>query len=376
MPRRQTKKKYPFTLSGLVAEELMKEYQVVDSDDEIVEQIPLPSDDGNTLRTKIEELNLQSQIQPFDSVVIPNSTDHGHLRIWVTMVDLVNQKRLPERTHLRCWHCHHSFETVPIGCPLHYYNGQDVIPKEPFQKSVLKFNKNNQIAPEPTGLETIVINKIAAMDDPPTDPEEIKILTAQLKREIKVKNNPILAKYIRTMKELKQRKFYETIGIFCSFPCASAYIMKQGHNQTYQESLGLLHQMYRDVFQLGKVPSAFDLFFMKESPDDQTEDTRYLFLQDWHKIPDKEKDEYYKQHDQLFAERTKRIKSRHPSGQIKIPHAPDPMAMLVDYGGIMTIEEYRQKYHLEDFSVTQNLHRRHMLDMVPCGQLIEELIHL
>lgn len=43
-------------------------------------------------------------------------------KLWVIDIDLLRHISMPVTTERRCNRCHHTFSTMPIGCPIHYIN--------------------------------------------------------------------------------------------------------------------------------------------------------------------------------------------------------------------------------------------------------------
>jgi hypothetical protein len=93
-----------------------------------------------------------------------------------------------------CWWDRHTFVTKPIGCPIRYFHEQGAEIEKRVREKFKQYNYNTD-----------------AID------------------------------------------FFETEGVFCSFPCVKAYIIDKGNKQKYKESLTLLTLLHSKVF--GKVLS-------------------------------------------------------------------------------------------------------------------------
>ena len=107
-------------------------------------------------------------------------------KFWNIMIDTTMNGSLPSTTTKPCWWCRHSFQTKPIGCPLRYnVNKQNGIEKERFDE---------------------------------------KFISADL--------------------PIDTNDFFETEGIFCSFPCCKAYILNQRNSSKYKESATLLTLLF------------------------------------------------------------------------------------------------------------------------------------
>lgn len=106
------------------------------------------------------------------------------------------------------------------------------------------------------------------------------------------------------IKSFTGEKYYLTDGIFCGWGCEYAYAEKMKNDPIYRESLQLSHQMYHESSDLENPPP------LKANP---------------------------------------------------------PFTILKDYGGPLSIEEFRGKYHIDTYKPTGNRYIR----MVPTGELHE-----
>ena len=102
------------------------------------------------------------------------------------MLNFVDNKYLPVYTDKPCWWCGYSFKTSPIGLPIRYYpsNGNDSI-KDFLIKSNLSADTND---------------------------------------------------------------FFETEGIFCSFPCCKAFMLDKHFNTRYKNSMTLISLLYYKLY--------------------------------------------------------------------------------------------------------------------------------
>ena len=165
----------------------------------------------------------------------------NRVKYWVTMIDATQGMALPIRTTKPCWWCRAPFKTRPIGCPIKYSEQKD------------------------DGL----------------DKERIE----------------------ERFKELNYRDdtndFFETEGLFCSFPCVKYFIQhEKGHSRTsrYREAQTLLTLLYEKLF--GK--------------------------------------------------------------KITIPRAPS-WRTTIDYGGHLTPEEFRSTFGRLEYDETVNIRRPYMV---------------
>lgn len=116
--KRGRKPKYLHTivLDGINAREIYKQYRHKKSDQrsephyKSILSYSAKANDEST--TQITELTKQRPTHVF-----MDTLRDGKM---VTMLDYVNYGCLPERTDLWCCHCHHPFNTSPIGVPIKY----------------------------------------------------------------------------------------------------------------------------------------------------------------------------------------------------------------------------------------------------------------
>ena len=112
------------------------------------------------------------------------------VKLWGIMIDLTASGPLPRYTQKPCWWCRNKFSYHPIGCPIRY-NGQKI----------------NGVSKDRVDANFLELNLTL---DYGTD-------------------------------------FFETEGIFCTFPCIKAYILDQLSRTTspkYKKSLTLLTLLY------------------------------------------------------------------------------------------------------------------------------------
>ena len=110
-------------------------------------------------------------------------------KYWCNMIDVLNNGPLPSSTSKPCWWCRHSFNSRPIGCPTSYYPcSSDCVDTARVKEKL-----------EDAGLPTDTLD------------------------------------------------FFETDGMFCSFPCVKAYILDKGAKAKYKNSAGLLSLLFKLV---------------------------------------------------------------------------------------------------------------------------------
>lgn len=121
----------------------------------------------------------------------------NRIRIYTTMIDAHQQKCLPQSTNKPCWWCGYEFETIPLGIPLCYHPHTDK-----------------------------------------TSSDIHKFLTS---RNFQAQTND----------------FFETDGLFCSFPCCKAHLVANGFKGKYKNSFSLLTLLHVKLYgDINVIPSA------------------------------------------------------------------------------------------------------------------------
>jgi hypothetical protein len=115
--------------------------------------------------------------------------------------NLVDKKRLPEKTDLCCWHCTEPFHTRPLGLPLKY------VPD--FFLSTFRSDKEDA---QPSVYKTDVYTKECKED-------------------------------------VYMRDYFETEGIFCSFPCMIAYGTARSSKIEYKNWRGLVPRLHKKIYE-------------------------------------------------------------------------------------------------------------------------------
>jgi hypothetical protein len=166
--------------------------------------------------------------------------DHRKIKnkLWRIMYDFTSNGPLPQTTSKPCWWCRHSFSTTPIGAPIKYNS-----------------------------------HKISGVE----------------KERYEEKAGGVGA-------GTGTNDFFETTGLFCSFPCCKAYILDQRGSIRFKESLSLLSLLFTRLY--GVIEPDF-------------------------------------------------------------PSAPT-WKLLKDYGGHMTIQQFRQAFGVLEYTSTVNTRRPYM----------------
>lgn len=169
----------------------------------------------NTKSTQIEvypnEVNITSLVQEKSNRCMYFVDQYKNkVKYWVNMIDYTQNGSLPLYTNKPCWWHRSSFSTHPIGCPIKYSSHKE------------------------KGLEK-----------------------ERIERQFKIMNL-----------NFEKNDFFETVGLFCSFPCIKAFIydeMSRGNRVRYKDSLTLLSLLYEKIF--GRkvfIPKAPDFKVLKE----------------------------------------------------------------------------------------------------------------
>jgi hypothetical protein len=123
----------------------------------------------------------------------------NNVKYWVNMYDFTVNGCLPISTDKLCWWCKHNFSTAPIGCPLKYYEH--------------KYSGKDK-------------NRIE---------ERLKSLNLNF----------------------ETNDFFETEGIFCSFPCCKSYILSMKGNPLYKDcSSNLTYLYFLIIGRIDNIPMA------------------------------------------------------------------------------------------------------------------------
>jgi hypothetical protein len=167
------------------------------------------------MATKIEDLGLADVSHHAQNPVFEMkeyNTSFFYLR------NLVDKKKLPEKTEICCWHCTETFNTRPLGFPLRY------VPN--FILSTFRSDKE---------------------DSQPV------VCRSDIHHETKDDN-------------VYQRDYFETEGIFCSFPCMIAYGAGRTNRLEYNGYRGLLKRLHKRLYgkELTNWRSAPDIRLLKK----------------------------------------------------------------------------------------------------------------
>ena len=181
---------YIFTLKNIDIHDVLvkNNYIQIAPEQVIIEDDPIICDDQDEDNhvTNLSDL-MHEKSNRYITIVDPSK---NHIKMWISMIDFTKAVFLPISTNKPCWWCRGQFATSPIGCPVRYYSNH------------ISERKKDRIQQK---LQSINL---------PSDTTD----------------------------------FFETEGIFCSFPCCKAYILSKQHRSKYNESCTLLTLMYQKLF--------------------------------------------------------------------------------------------------------------------------------
>ena len=190
-------KKRNFVLKNIDLQEINKTYGLV-----IISNLDKEKD-TSIKRTKINDV-IPDEIESSIIFLDENKRDN---KCSATMIDILSQKSMPEKTNIKCYWCKSNFECKPIGCPIKYVN---TIIEKSYVSHITKDKYYMR--------ENIIKSKL---------------------------------KYIMEKKDFDITTFpfdhYLTDGIFCSFNCTLAFIKDNNQDVFYKESYSLLHCLYYDL---------------------------------------------------------------------------------------------------------------------------------
>jgi hypothetical protein len=181
------KSKYTFTVTGLNINKLNQKYHIKNNSIK----------KNNTTCLKLLEKN--------HTISFLDESKRSH-NCYLSMIN-INKIDLKNNNY-SCFWCRHSFNNLPIGCPIKY------IPNEVTKTYYSNISKDNY-----TIKQKITSN-----------------------RKDNIENNNEL--------NLSKGDYYHTDGIFCSFNCCKSFINDNKHKRMYDYSDILLIKIYNKIFDL------------------------------------------------------------------------------------------------------------------------------
>lgn len=133
-----------------------------------------------------------------------------------TMVSWMNGEKMPCKTDLHCFWCHHEFASCPIGCPVAYVNP---LVEKSYTSHITKdrYYMRENVTREK--LEWLLSKSTSSSGSGSGSGMDVRAFP---------------------------NHFYITDGVFCSFNCVLAFIESKPNDPFYQESYHLIHGMYEE----------------------------------------------------------------------------------------------------------------------------------
>lgn len=208
--KKRKSNKYVFTLRGVNTEKVDQKYNIsLISNITHIESQPL-----NT--TKLTELTDNTIYKPAQTVSFLDESKKIY-QCNVSMIDFKTGRDI-ENNKYKCYWCRHSFNSIPIGCPINYLSNK--ITKN-YHSEVSK--DKYRISENASKFKVELFNK------------KKFIFTALKEKNQNVELN------------IQDKYGYICDGVFCSFNCCKAFIKDNKHNRLYEQSELLLIKLYNDI---------------------------------------------------------------------------------------------------------------------------------
>lgn len=143
---------------------------------------------GGRIATPQTAIDQGPKVPKFDNFIEWEDGVFNKVKAWISMVDHDQSFEIPIRTRQHCWWCRNPFPSSPLGVPVKFHSHSEQMAK--YQRTC---------------------DLIGVRKDPPPFFED----------------------------------FFTTVGIFCSFPCANAFIIDNPMDHKLRESQTLLRMLYR-----------------------------------------------------------------------------------------------------------------------------------
>ncbi len=177
--------------------EIKKKKKEKINDENDVNKISGISSINGLYETSLEKLGISSfRKEPLTTILTKEKTK---LQTYITMIDLVNKKKLPIKTNIPCHGCRRKFSSQPIGIPIKYY------PSEYASKN------------DPTKIKKLTINERKTLEN--TDKKD----------------------------QILFLEYFDCEGIICSFNCIYLAI-EESPSPIYKETTSLIPKMYNMIF--------------------------------------------------------------------------------------------------------------------------------
>lgn len=207
--KKRKSNKYVFTLKGVDTEKVDKMYGIT-----IISNIT-NIDSQPTNITKLTELSENILNKPQQLISFLDESKKIY-QCSISMIDYKTGHEL-EKNKYKCFWCRHSFNCLPIGCPINYISSKAI---KNYHSEVSKDNYT------------------------------IKENITSFKRKLIQKNRFIFSTINNKQNSqlvINKEEYYQTDGIFCSFNCCKSFVKDNKHNRLYEQSEFLLIKMYNDI---------------------------------------------------------------------------------------------------------------------------------
>lgn len=211
-------RKYVFTLNNVNTEKVENKYGItLTSNISVVDNPPINS-------TKLTELtDMNNDGSTLDVISFLDETK----RLYQCNISMIDFRSGKETRDLK-YHCYwdrHPFDSDPIGCPIRYVSNKAIK------------NYYSEISKDYYTIKENITKKQNTILNSQSNFVFIPIQTSR---------NSV----VKTI----EKEYYETDGIFCSFPCCKAYINEfKGSNKLYEHSSFLLCKLYYDMYEIKNV---------------------------------------------------------------------------------------------------------------------------
>ena len=210
-------KKYVFTLKNINTEKVDQKYGItIVSNISNLEEIP---PQNSTKITEIPDLNNN----PSTEIISFLDETKRLYQCHVSMIDFSTQTEVHSLRY-NCYWCKNKFDSIPIGCPIRY------ISKKATKNYYSEVSKDFYTIKENiTKMRSNILNNGSRFVFIP----------------LKTNNESSIT--------IKNKDYYETDGIFCSFNCCKAFVKDNKHIKIYDNAELLLNKLYKEMFHVKNI---------------------------------------------------------------------------------------------------------------------------
>jgi hypothetical protein len=163
----------------------------------------------------------------------------------VALKSMIKNACLPNKTLTRCWWCHQTFATSPLGCPIRYV--ASILQHKyysPILKSYVVQNTNITYADEVVWKQKISVQ--VGLKKRLEDLQARPSLDDQEREELTILRTKVTGDEYNII----SNNYFVCDGIMCSFNCCLAYALDKTGNRMYHNSEALVYDMY--LYLVGK----------------------------------------------------------------------------------------------------------------------------